>query len=448
MKLKKLDISHFRCFDHYVIDFAPGVNVIFGKNGAGKSSLIDAMHKSLSFIFANIDKKGQLPRLGAGNTTLHTERFYQGDGVIDPATGNAFPLITINAEADIPGMGETAWSMEASTNSYKPKPSKYMKQAKQFVENVAQTGVAPVLAFYSDSYPHVETKTKLTKKVASMRNFGYHQWNEECACSTIWIKRLEQALAEVERSERSIKKLDAEGKQSLPLYAETLHKCAKARKEVDAITSVLKKFTQNDPDFQIELVDLGATEINVGKDVLTVKTSDGAYHNFRTLPAGYRRILFMAMDIAYRSYILNGTVDSPGIVMIDEVDLHLHPALERDIVQRLTQTFPNIQFIVSTHSPLVLVNLSSQEGRNKVMRIRRGDESPRELTSVYGLDYNAGIEDIMGVSPRDEELGVLLDSYAYFRSNEMNEQAANILTLLRAKVGDENRLASLLDMHL
>ena len=109
---------------------------------------------------------------------------------------------------------------------------------------------------------------------------------------------------------------------------------------------------------------------------------------FEQLPAGYKRLYYIVFDIAYRSYLLNGHTDSSGIVLIDELDLHLHPSLEQEVLQRFRNTFPHIQFIVSTHSPLVISNLNTQEKNtagesdNIIYRMVMGQSVPKNTNLV------------------------------------------------------------------
>lgn len=71
----------------------------------------------------------------------------------------------------------------------------------------------------------------------------------------------------------------------------------------------------------------------------------------------------MVADLAARMAEANPSMPNPligkGIVLIDEVDLHLHPLWQRIILKQLNHTFPNIQFIVSTHSPIIVVGASN-----------------------------------------------------------------------------------------
>ena len=88
---------------------------------------------------------------------------------------------------------------------------------------------------------------------------------------------------------------------------------------------------------------------------------DGTSHELRIeqLSEGYKIVIAMVADLAARMAEANPEKEYPlqatGIVLIDEVDLHLHPRWQRDILRQLTQVFPNIQFIVSTHSPIIVV---------------------------------------------------------------------------------------------
>jgi hypothetical protein len=110
-------------------------------------------------------------------------------------------------------------------------------------------------------------------------------------------------------------------------------------------------------------------------ETLLARTADGSIVPFRALSDGYRNIIALVGDIAYKCSVLNPDLThaaisaTPGIVLIDELDLHLHPQWQRKVVGDLRSTFPSIQFVATTHSPFViqsvrdgeLVNLSAHE---------------------------------------------------------------------------------------
>ena len=109
--------------------------------------------------------------------------------------------------------------------------------------------------------------------------------------------------------------------------------------------------------------------------------NNNAYPNVLT------RLHLIVLDLTYRSYILSerSTTNNHGLVIIDEIDLHLHPALEQVVLQCFQETFPNIQFIVSTHSPLVLTDIDTVTGRNKVMRMTPACDAPKECRNIQEL---------------------------------------------------------------
>ncbi|MGR8935765.1 MAG: AAA family ATPase, partial [Gammaproteobacteria bacterium] len=153
------------------------------------------------------------------------------------------------------------------------------------------------------------------------------------------------------------------------------------------------------------------------------------------LSDGFRTTLAMVMDIATRLSLLNpsgkAALDSTGIVLIDEIDLHLHPSWQQRILPDLMRTFPNIQFIVTTHSPQVLTSIPAD-----CIRIIRdgqvfsappgteGAESSRLLKRVQGVDirpsnsaatkelkeYLALVDADQWDSPRAKELRQQLDA--------------------------------------
>ena len=441
MYLKKLHISNFRCFRDYTIEFAPGVTVLFGKNGSGKSTLIHAIHKALSFAFKN-DKveEGELT-LSSGFPSLRPNQYRKKEDIVrDEKSGFPLPDICIHAEADFL---ETTldWDMYALTSTFALQPSKYKTAYKLLMSRIKETGTFPVFAYFSDSFPHISTKAStLTKTQLSLRNLGYLGWDDETAYSDLWITRLtkiwtiwnrakmnvmqeESALAKCEKLKASGDINENEYREDVDLHRARLENALKDfnkyNPEISSIRECLVNFSKKLPGIDVQNVFVSVYE----EDGLCLETKDGQNPTFEKLPAGYKRIFYMALDIAYRSYILNGTTDSEGIVVIDEIDLHLHPALEQVILQCFQETFPNIQFIVSTHSPLVLTDIDTVTGRNKVMRMTPACDAPEEWRNIHGIDYNQMLEENMDVSKRKPEIQELFDK-AWDEVAEKDTEAA------------------------
>ena len=441
MYLKKLHISNFRCFRDYTIEFAPGVTVLFGKNGSGKSTLIHAIHKALSFAFKN-DKveEGELT-LSSGFPSLRPNQYRKKEDIVrDEKSGLSLPYICIHAEADFL---ETTldWDMYALTSTFALQPSKYKTAYKLLMSRIKETGTFPVFAYFSGSFPHISTKASTVSKTQlSLRNLGYLGWDDETAYSDLWITRLtkiwtiwnrakmnvmqeESALAKCEKLKASGDINENEYREDVDLLRARLENALKDfnkyNPEISSIRECLVNFSKKLPGIDVQNVFVSVYE----EDGLCLETKDGQNPPFEKLPAGYKRIFYMALDIAYRSYILNGTTDSEGIVVIDEIDLHLHPALEQVILQCFQETFPNIQFIVSTHSPLVLTDIDTVTGRNKVMRMTPACDAPEEWRNIHGIDYNQMLEENMDVSKRKPEIQELFDK-AWDEVAEKDTEAA------------------------
>ncbi len=445
MYLKKLHISNFRCFRDYTIEFAPGVTVLFGKNGSGKSTLIHAIHKALSFAFKN-DKMGEGEiTLSSGFSSLKPNQYKKKEDIVrDEKSGFPLPDINIHAEADFQN-ANLKWDMYALTSTFALQSSKYKTAYQQLMSRIKETGTFPVFAYFSDSFPHISTKASTLSKVQlSLRNLGYLGWDDETAYSDLWITRLTKIWTMWDRAKMNVRheeaalanceNLKASGIINENEYCEdvNLHRTRLeiAQKDFDKYNSEISSIRECLVNFSKKLPGIDVLDFFVSvyeEDGLCLETKDGQNPQFEKLPAGYKRIFYMALDIAYRSFILNGTTNSEGIVVIDEIDLHLHPALEQVVLQCFQETFPNIQFVVSTHSPLVLTGVETEGKPNVILHMVSDDTKPEVTHDIYGIDYNTGIEDVMGVESKNVELDYMVNLCAYMKKRNKIAQAENIM---------------------
>ncbi len=440
MYLKKLHISNFRCFRDYTIEFAPGVTVLFGKNGSGKSTLIHAIHKALSMLmytkneYENVMVKGKRKKKLVGyktitrnNPYLHTKGFANDD-----FNNLEDSFIEIAATADFgPGLTDVDWKMSAKANNCKLRPTEFEDAYLNFYSWQENGGQLPLLTYISDGFPHKEDnkKSQVKAKIRALRNFAYFDWDEEEGCTNEWILRLESNLFRqaallakgVVKNEQGFIARAQLQEEDEPEFQELSH-------EQQCISDCFNTFTSNsvfnsENAIKFNTFTLGRTKQNEGK--LCIQTTNGKEYDFRKLPAGYKRLFNIVLDLAYRSYILSdrSTTNIPGLVIIDEIDLHLHPSLEQVVLQCFQETFPNIQFIVSTHSPLVLTDIDTVTGRNKVMRMTPACDAPEECRNIHGIDYNQMLEEIMGVRKRKPEFQELFDK-AWDEVAEKNTEAA------------------------
>jgi len=164
--------------------------------------------------------------------------------------------------------------------------------------------------------------------------------------------------------------------------------------------------------------------------VVTWRGQDGRSEalSLDQLSGGYRIVLALAADLALRMALANPHLDEPtkaeSIVLIDEVELHLHPAWQQRILTDLRRTFPNTQFIVSTHSPQVLSAVEPEH----IIHLRdtaKGIIAEQETGPTFGARSGDVLETVMGVDQRpSNEFAVPLRAYQALVARGDGETAA------------------------
>ena len=146
-------------------------------------------------------------------------------------------------------------------------------------------------------------------------------------------------------------------------------------------------------------------------DQLVIEFKDGRVLPFRLLSEGIRITMALIIEIAFRCYLLNFKktgasclTETNGVVLIDEIDLHLHPSWQKRVLNDLMRTFPAIQFIVTTHAPMVLAGAKNA----KVFGLKDGLIYP--ISPLYGKDANSILPE-MGTEDRIKEVKDKLEKY-------------------------------------
>ena len=173
---------------------------------------------------------------------------------------------------------------------------------------------------------------------------------------------------------------------------------------------------------RFEIVDLCECEDMLS---LCLKNKAGKSILTRNLPSSYMRLFNIIMEIAVSSYATEKNFDINGFVLIDDIDLHLSPLLQQTVMERFTRTFPNVQFVVTTHSPIVLSHLP-QDKNNRIYQIVSDGYTCNLLNvgDAYGLDYNSVVSLVMGVHDRNPYIQATKDLYVYLMRIGNTDKAA------------------------
>ena len=168
----------------------------------------------------------------------------------------------------------------------------------------------------------------------------------------------------------------------------------------------------------------------------------------RLLSDGEQGVLAMVLDLTRRLAQANPEMNDPAaeaeaVVLIDEIELHLHPAWQRRIVRNLIRTFPRCQFIATTHSPQVIGEVE----RDRIQIIADGQVySP---SHSFGVDSSRVLEEIMGADPRTEDVKALLSKISRMLGDSRYDDARVLLAELSNRLGEDDpevaRIRILLD---
>ena len=404
MFLKSISLTNYRNFEHYSLELGKRTTMLIGRNGMGKTNLINSMVQAISFIFS---KQRNMPQTDfIRSSDQGVKRFSATDARF--TTDYQYPIY-VRATAEINGGTQLAWGLEQEGRKSGLRDSQFRDAYLKFWDFYNQIGEKPVFAFFSDGFPHKNTrfssamKDRLKSGFDLPANTGYYQWDQDQSCVEIWKRYYTQQWLN--------NKLSPNGEKQA---------------YVEAIRNTLCAFSQ---PMNIELEngemvveDLFA-EIRDDESVLMIKLAgkENAVP-FNSLPQGYNRMFSMVLDLASRSFLLNGNCNPDGIAFVDEIELHLHPSVAITVLQRLQRTFGRMQFIVSTHSPLVITNFN-QQGEEDDCRLYQltsedGEYGKRRIYDVFGLDYNEGLTKVMMTEDRNRNMGELRDLYLFWKKRD------------------------------
>lgn len=440
MNLTSVEIQNFHCYKQATFPFTKETTVLIGKNGSGKSSLIKAITNGLSVFFSNNSWGYQslaqtVSDLKVANMGV---REVWHDEKMIPAE---YVEIKLNAEYCGSALPEWSFYKQARANA-NLQNSKYKDAYLAFRSRSEDVSYLPLFVFYSDRFPHIDAKLSTTIRdmldndLKFEPSWAYYHWDNERSCAEIWQKRFMRVFRLHSYYTQQSFEPDADQESvnsKIELY----------KKELDFVRSFLKKFT-DDKDDQLSNPSEDLKIRNVYVDgiedpYIVVDFADGHRRRWDELPAGYERLFNIVFDLAYRSYILNGADhEVEGVVFIDELDLHLHPSMEQDVLRRFRNAFPKIQLIASTHSPLIISNFRQDENNSIIqMTCIDGKYDHRIVGDIFGMDYDMTLSAVMGTEPRNVLLQMLWEKYVRLKRRNKVEMLEDVVAELKSLLTPE-----------
>lgn len=429
MKINRVQLHNYRNYRDFSVDFGSEATIFIGKNGAGKTNLIKAIKQLLSFVFSHRKGEPQYEFISSSDRNVISfkpldARYGKDDG--EDEYNYHYPIAN-TLYATLGNNEQLNWTFEKDSLTSGLKDSLYKKANLKFWE-VYNNGKSelPVFVYFSDSYPHVNLQLSTTIKNLLEsgnplpRNAAYYKWDDDKNCTEIWLQYfiMQYKKSRLQNSEEATCFVDA--------IRKTLVKCSKPVSEYN-------------PDMEMILKDI-LLDFRGKKEVVVLEYDNNTRIPFTELPTGYLRLFSMVLDIACRGYLLNKDCNPDGVVLIDELDLHLHPSVERTILKRLRTTFTRIQWLVSTHSPLVLSAFEQKDSSNVIYKISKGETDVifTPVANMQGVDASTGLKYTMDTPDDDSRLNDYKEAYDFWKAKGDAEKLANVKELIKNIVGENS----------
>lgn len=389
MRVKNIKITNYKGILNSEIEFNENLNVFIGSNGAGKTTLLEAIAIGLSKLIKLFENTPPPTYLKA-NKVNYFEKY-------------AEVILTINDRGNKDIVLSDSVGISSSKNkrdiSDEPKLNEF---AERILEDLLKfKKPLPILKFYSSNrgnnsyFDYSEDRIYRTRQFESWVNF----FHDDISYSKFFKWFLEQETYEL-RMQRDAQNFNIQNPK-IQYVRRTIAKAFEILegKEYIVRSDTIKRAGNNN---LIPVLSLQDVETDV-KEIIDNKSD------------GEKAIISLIADIAYNLSIANQPdfskqnfdfTEAPGIVLIDEIEAHLHPNWQRKIIPLLTKIFPYIQFFITTHSPQVAASVSSES-----IFVCEDFQFSKINIKSKGLDTNSLLKFIFNSTERPKEYIDLLEKF-------------------------------------
>ena len=397
MKIKAIEITNFRCFDELRLELHPELTVLTAVNGGGKTTLLDALRVALWPFVKGFDLGSQTGK----SATVQIEDV-------------RIARVGQSMEAQLPSkvQAEGFWTTEDNRlrswlqqrESIKPRTNtKALTQtksltayAKELQQDVRRGGSVsseelslPLIVYlgtgrlwYQGRY-NSEVEDAEPDLNSQSRLWAY----QNCLTATSSYKQFEKWFGDIFKSYRELQIAELEGETADPQLLNSF------KSAIETVQTAINALTEEETGWR------NLQYRSSQNQQLVMEHPEQGFVPLSQLSDGLRNIVVMVSDIAFRCYKLNPHLgadaarETPGVALIDEVDMFLHPSWQQRIIAALRQAFPRIQFVVTTHSPQVLstvpaesIRILSAEGVETPLQQSKGVASNLVMADVQHVD--------------------------------------------------------------
>ncbi len=412
MKIDTIFIQNYRCFRELNLSLEEHMTLLVGKNGAGKSTILDAAAVAASTFLCGIE--------GGVNRSIMKEdaryEFYEMNGTVDAQ--HQFPVM-ITAKGRCNG-DEIGWirSLNSAGGKTTVKDARDLIEIAERMQSQVMAGnmdtVLPVLSYYGTGRLYAQKKEK--RNLQTLRKFNRQVGYLDCMAAESnekmmlnWFEKMTLKSLQIQQKTGKIEKI--------PQLKAVENAVCECFKRINECSRAEVSFDLDTHRIMLEFAD---------------ETGKSSRLSLNEMSDGYKNTLSMIGDLAYRMAVLNPQLGqevlekTPGIVLIDEVDLHLHPEWQQTILEDLQTVFPQVQFLVTSHAPAVIHSVK----RENIRILDRGQIFiPVEQT--YGRDAR----EVMQVGERPAEVRQLLAGFYQAIDREEIQKAEELLGQVENIVG-------------
>lgn len=397
MKVKNLKLFNFRGIQELSVNFTQRTTAFVGANGVGKSTVLDALAIALSQLTWRINGNHQRARSISQDDIRLGADFARIEVTVELRGGDVSWAIALNRK-----QGKHSDPLRSSNFEALNAVVRQLDAEWEHVESDRQENYRlPLSVLYDVHRAVTDVPLRVREKLLHNPFEAYQDALDRGGANFkrffIWFRNFEDVENEVRAEESSFRYPGLEA----------------ARKAIMTFT--------------------GFTDVKVRRTprMRMVVVKNGREFNVLQLSDGERNMLALLGDLSRRLSVLNPGLVNPnegtGVVLIDEIDLHLHPGWQREVVYNLEKTFPACQFIISTHSPQVVGELLPES----IMRLRDGCLLGPVSRSL-GLSSGEVLEELMGGKARNAELQGSARSIERAIEDERYSDARSLLEALPA----------------
>lgn len=409
MRINTLELTNVRGFTHAKLEFQPGFNLIVGINGVGKTTVLETLRISMTHILKEIK-----------SPIIVSESFKKSDININT------DQLHVNTSFTIDGHNyDLIYSKSAK--DFTTINTEQKKRTKESTANVREEGITlEDIIEFKPGIKRSDKNPELGLFFSTRRSLLVNQTSKAVKSALPYAAAYVDALSDTRAF-------------NVKMLAEWF----KVRKELAKLTpeqiKAIQLIEQTIYTFLPGFSDLDLVEDEVSEELTFCITKSEKVLNFNQLSDGERGILALVFDIARRLIIAYMHSDNPlegeAVILIDELDLHLHPKWQRTIVSDLTRTFPNCQFIATTHSPQIIGEVKPEA----ITIIDKNYEKEAYKPDVsFGLDAQRVLEELLDAPIRNVDINRKFVELSKSVDDEKFEDAKKLISELKKVLGEND----------